>query len=431
MAPKLQTDDGGTVLNDLSPAEIERLRDLGVEVEVNPDGDGDGTPGDDGTGETGDGDDTKPDDGDGDGKEGDADDGSADDTGDGPETRKDTGSPGDGTVEKTDEIPENNIEERDLSDTLAEEYHVDMDSVRAPDERDKVRWESLLDELSKYGNNIEKRKRERDERADGWATKRTHDTLREEVRQSGVIEELEEGFRQLVSRPTPRPARSGPEIDMGNVTRRASGDMTVRELFKEDVKVETGDRCIGFCTDISGSMGSDILDLKKTGAIIAQATEIIGDAFVWEAFTDEGRGGLDLRIVTGPNEDFEWRHLDSFTSESNEPTAAGIRDCRMLMERTSKRDHVMVVVTDGKALVGEDGEFYGGSSPKPVADARSAVQECREQGVEVIGLGIGGMSEPKMRDTFGEGNYKLTSIRDLADDVIDLYDSQMDVTRRH
>jgi nitric oxide reductase activation protein len=90
----------------------------------------------------------------------------------------------------------------------------------------------------------------------------------------------------------------------------------------------------------------------------------------------------------------------------------------------------MLVITDGKAMVGEDGTYYGSYDDTPVEEAREAVEECRESDVDVIGLGIGGMDEGDMRKTFGEGNYRLTSVDDLADDIVEIYGEMMDVSRR-
>jgi hypothetical protein len=211
--------------------------------------------------------------------------------------------------------------------------------------------------------------------------------------------------------------------------------MTVTELFEEEQVVETGDRCVGFATDISGSMGSSIDELKIAGAAVAEATDIIGDEFVWEAFTDQNcksseapEGRLDLRVVTGPNEDFEWEHLDSFTSAANEPTAAGIRDCFNLMQQTDANEYVMIVVTDGIALVEEDGTLSRHNNA-PVEQAREAVNEIRAQGVDVIGLGIGSMDDDKMETTFGGKSYRLTDIDSLAGDILDLYREQLDTVR--
>ncbi len=431
--PKLQTTDGETVADGLTPAEVSKLREMGVDVSIS-DTDGDSNDADAETDETG----------------------SETDNPDRPETHETGETPEDASEEssgepdpddrpnpetdesdsetgETDARPNDGVGEdfadRDIDEMLEEAYDVEMDAVREPDERDRARWESLLKQLSEYGKNIPRRKRERDERIEKTTSRKSGDEIRTMLKQDGIISDLKDGFQKLVSRPTPRPARSGSRMDMQNVVRRASGDMTVRELFEEDVQVETGDRCIGLATDISGSMGSDMIELKKAGAAVAKATEIIGDAFVWEAFTDEGGGGLDLRIVTGPQESFRYDHLDSFTSMINEPTAAGIRDCRMLMEQTAKHEYTMLVITDGQAMVGEDGVYYGLTSDVPVDHAREAVAECREHGVEVIGLGIGSMDDRRMRETFGEGNYRLTTIDDLADDVIELYEGMMNVSR--
>lgn len=343
------------------------------------------------------------------------------------------------SIDPADELAEE-IADRG-EDELADKFDVEVDEIHRTDERDIERWHRLLKKLDEYGTDVEKRKRERDERIGSTRVRQDSEKLEQRAKQSGAISDLKNGFRKLVSRPTPRPATAGPQIDPYNVTRRAAGDMTIQELFEERVEVETGERCVGLATDISGSMRSDITELKIAGGVIAEATQIIGDDFVWEAFTDRyskrhtpSEERLDLRIVTGPNEKFEWEHVDSFTNCYNEPTAAGIRDCRMLMEQTSARQNVMIVITDGVTLVEEDGTFSGRSGA-PVEHARQAVKECRRDGFDVIGLGIGGMDEEKMLETFGEDqrgnpNYRLTDIDSLAEDVLEIYREQMNVTRR-
>jgi nitric oxide reductase activation protein len=312
-----------------------------------------------------------------------------------------------------------------LDESLAERLDVeDMDSARAPDDRDVSRWESLVEQIEKYGRDVERRKRERDERLTDeriWS-----DDARDRARNSGAIRRLKDGLRQLVTRPTPEPALQGPEIDMRNVVRRASGQKNVKKVFRESVETETGDRCIGLATDLSGSMHRDMDDLRVACGVIAEATDIIGDDFVWSSFQYK-YGENTLRLVTGPNEDFKWRHVDSVQAGGDEPTAAGIRDCRSLMEQTTARTHVLLCITDGKALVTEDGRRT--MDEEPIRHARQAVRECRHEGVEVIGVGIGSMDEQKMAETFGDGNYVLTSIDTLAEDILDIYQEQMTVSR--
>jgi hypothetical protein len=206
-------------------------------------------------------------------------------------------------------------------------------------------------------------------------------------------------------------------------------------MFEEPVQTESGDRCIGLSCDISGSMSGSMKGLKVAGAAIAKATEIVGDEFVWEAFTDvtSGHGSdtaisgevrdLELKIVTGPRESFEWEHTESIWASANEPTASGVRHTRQLMEMTSANEYLMIVITDGCALITEDGRKPADN--EPVEQAREAVEECRQAGIDVIGLGIGGMDEERMEDTFGGGNYILTTIDKLADDIVDLYRKQM------
>ena len=330
--------------------------------------------------------------------------------------------------------------DRDFEGTIEDRYDVNLDEVDKVDERDRAKWASLIRQLQDYGTDVAQRKRERDKRIDkrqseyaGRREDRLSHKLKERAENAGVIRELEEGFRKLVSRGVPKAARQGTRIDPINVARRAAGDMTMTELFEEEQIVETGDRCVGIAADISGSMGGSIDELKIAGAAVGEATKIIGDEFVWEAFTDvpayhgNPDKGLDLRVVTGPNEDFDWKHVDSFGAARNEPTAAGVRDCFQLMQQADANEYVMIVITDGMALITEDARRPG--SNEPVEQARQAVNEVRSRGVDVIGLGIGNMDDKKMAETFGGENYRLTSIDNLAEDILDLYMEQMDTVK--
>lgn len=347
--------------------------------------------------------------------------------------------------EATHHIDEDSEISSDMYSGIEERYSIRLDEIDKVDDRDEARWASLVKRLKDYDLDVEERQRERDERIEriqsrfsGTRKKRLHEGLKRRAEDAGVIRDLEEGFRELVSRPIPKPSRQGTRIDPINVARRAAGDVTTTELFEEETIVETGERCVGVATDISGSMSSGIDELKIAGASLAEATQIIGDEFVWEAFTDQRCSRdhsnwpecqLDLRIVTGPDEDFEWEHIDSFVASRNEPTAAGVRDCFNLMQQTDANDYVMIVITDGMALITEDGRDKRGSG-EPVEQARQAVNEVRSNGVDVIGLGIGSMDDEKMERTFGGKNHRLTTLDSLANDILELYREQMSVVRQ-
>jgi hypothetical protein len=335
------------------------------------------------------------------------------------------------------------LSERDPFEGIEERYEVRLDEIEKADDRDRARWASLVKSIRDYDLEIEERKRDRNDRIERFQSRyetdsrRMHLGLKRRAEDAGVIRELKEGFEELVSRPLPEPARRGTRIDPINISRRAAGDITITELFEDEKIVETGERCVGLATDISGSMGSAIDELKIAGAAIGKATDIIGDEFVWEAFTDQSCSDdepypecrLDLRVVTGPDEQFEWEHVDSFMASRNEPTAAGVRDCFNLMQQTDANEYVMIVITDGVALVEEDGKLNRGGN-EPVEHARQAVNQIRAQGVDVIGLGIGSMDERKMEETFGGNNYRLTNIDNLAQDILELYKEQMEVVKQ-
>lgn len=328
------------------------------------------------------------------------------------------------------EIPDVILEDA-RKDGIADQHDIPSDvTIETTDVRDRMRWIDLIKQLDEYESDLEQRKRTRDTEAEAVAAQRVmHADVRAKARESGVIEDLKRGFEELVTRPAPKPAEAGPRLNTTNVVRRAAGDVTTTELFEEERIVETGNRCIGLCMDVSGSMGKNMMPAKLAGACIAKSTEIIDDTFVWETYQGTGSsGGLDLNLVTAHDESFEWEHLDSIQHKKGTPTAAGIRDTRMLMEEADAREYAMIVVTDGKATHDENGRNHSDNSP--VEQARCAVTECRNDGIDVIGVGLGtGISHTKLGETFGEDGYVKTDVDDLADDLLTIYRRMLDVER--
>lgn len=319
---------------------------------------------------------------------------------------------------------EEHLREKDESE-IEERFDVDLNVIEKVDNRDRVKWARLIKQLDEYGREIPRRLRERNDRIESNDYLDAND-VRRKAERNNVITDLREGFMELVSRPVPQPSMAGPQLDPMNVARRASGDMSVQRLFEESVEVEVGDRVVGLCTDFSGSMAGDMLDLAVTAGAVAKATDIIGDEFVWNGYGYR-RKEIKTPLVTGPNESFEWEHTESVRSMGSTPTASGIRDCEVLMEKTSVRKKLMIVITDGMANITEEGE--SSSDNEAVEQARLAVDECQSRGIDVIGIGIGDMSEQKMDETFGKGNHRLTTIDTLAEDILTLYAKQLDVNR--
>jgi uncharacterized ParB-like nuclease family protein len=177
--------------------------------------------------------------------------------------------------------------------------------------------------------------------------------------------------------------------------------------------------------DMSGSMNERKAKVA-IGALYA-ATEIIGDSFVASAFLTSGRrGGSDsifTPLITGPDEDFMWSHLDGLTTDDMTPTASGVLDGTNLLQAASRPEKVLVVITDGKPNRAPDGGSHGN---KALDSAASAVQQARAQGVKVIGLAVGSnINEGNLKAMFGQQDYIRVDEDNLAGALLEIYRRQM------
>lgn len=291
----------------------------------------------------------------------------------------------------------------------------------------KRRFAAVKKALDAWDADIPRRLRERDERIE-YSTGSSA-RIRKKREAKRLIEDIEDEFRRLQSARRDEAAEAGYRIHRRNATRRLSGDYGVTDLYHERGVTETGDRVVGVALDISGSMSGSMDEAKMAVAAIATAAESLGDEFVATAFTTDESGHpsagdripIDLRIITGPDEEFEWEHLDSIEARCQEPTALGIRDCRSLMDEVPARESLMFVITDGKAHVDADEIFYRDSRrQRAVDDARATVNIQRSEGVRVIGIGIGSMHSGALRSTFGS-EYIATDIKHLSDELVQAY----------
>lgn len=397
----------------------------------------------------------------GDGEDAPADDGDAPDAGGGDgdgdtdgdgDADDDAGSPGRGSggdgqgpasgARQGDDDGMPDLSERD-EDSVAEKFDVDPEEVERVSASDRARFTRYQRRLEEFDTDIERRRRERDERVEDTRAEAHADNLHNRARKAGVIEEVEERFMEYVTRDQPRAAVEGTRLDKRNTVRRVAGDVGQQALYQHHDPVETGDRTIGVALDISGSMSGDMKPAKIALAAVAKACETIGDTFTATAYTDhedmyrhdgEPMGGagpdadsLDLRLITGPEEDFRWEQLASVHAKDRTPTASGIKFTGAVMDECqTTKEELLVVITDGKANITIDGRDVDHTSDEPIEDCAAEAERQRENGRGVVGIGIGAADERLLEQTFGEGNWVCSSINTLADDLIEVYESQLD-----
>lgn len=334
-----------------------------------------------------------------------------------------------------DDIDLDQLEDVDLKpkgtdgSEIKSDAKIDGDTeLSKPTKSEKKRAEDIVESVND-SSNLRERMHERDERIEEY---REHlmDPEKSEVikseAESGVVSDVEKSIEKLLSKEKDINTRVGQSLDLRKTVRRASGDLSQNRLYRKRQVLDTGNQVIGVATDISGSMNGDIRKCKMAIGAVARATEMCDDTFVATGFTDnpdrhgEVPEAFDLRLITGPDESFEWRQLDSFSAEDNEPTAAAILDLWDLMEDRTAENHIMFVITDGAAMIGLDGEEYVAGGEKPVKDIQKSIKNVEPE-CEVIGIGLGhDVDEDFLKRSFGKNSYIRTNINDLGEDIVQI-----------
>lgn len=332
----------------------------------------------------------------------------------------------DDELEEMKENMEESSAERDMSDWLQTD-----DNYEEPSKFVKRYYEQLQEARSDPETQLERRKRDRDDRVEDQTTSVRHSQVIEEY-DDRFADEIKEAFRKIKTRSAPQPSEHGQRVNMRGVVRRRSGDMAEERLYLEMEPSEVGDRCITVVVDGSGSM--DELEIKLALYALADATQQIGDNFAATTYDTEQstafRSHYDPRtnLITGPTEQFEDEHLDTFNANGLTPTASGIADGRSLTEITPNSEDVIIVVTDGLANIDTDGNPHDDQNiHNPAMDeASNQVNAAINNGKRVIGVGVGEhLDDEAMHKIFGN-SYVKTEMEGIADALIDIYREQME-----
>ena len=318
------------------------------------------------------------------------------------------------------------MDRADADRSSAEWFDVDPnDDYESADEQFEEQFEELERRIAEMQTDIGAAQFERDTEITAFNEERYdhHARVRDHLRTTGLAEQIESAFRKIATRDTEFAARSGKKVNLRNATRRFAGDTTVTDLYTRRRKAETGDRCVGVATDMSGSMNG--FNAKVALGALAVATSAIGDDFCANGFRKNGLTPL----ITRANEKFEWRHLDGVRAGGSTPTADGVMNAIDLIEESSKPEKLMIVVTDGKPNVNmseKNRDGHTGVSYGTVGSANWAVEYARSRGIAVVGLGIGRVSEHKMAQVFGDDGFVMGEMDTLADDLLEAYTAQLE-----
>jgi len=184
--------------------------------------------------------------------------------------------------------------------------------------------------------------------------------------------------------------------------------------------------------DLSGSMNG-INGLRKPKLALGAlhlATRTIGDDLLatgyktYENHPQKGDYEPVLDLITGPQEGFDWEHLDAAKAGMYTPTADGVHYTHELLQKSHRREKVLVVITDGKANIPLGGATATNKTTGK-RDAKKAVNTARQDGIKTLGMAVGSVGEDYLDEVFGPGKWVHTESDTLTEDLVDLYRSEM------
>ncbi len=307
----------------------------------------------------------------------------------------------------------------------------------APDEDFQRRYETIQQEVRQEQTELGQQKRRREQRMQdqqersGYERRKDGaDRIRELLRGDGTAEDIVEAFKKFKTQDRWLPDTRGERLNVRNATRRLAGDYSEDRVYDRKLKAEVGDRCVGVALDLSNSMnGVNALRQPKMAlGALHLATKTIGDDLLAAGYKtlknhpQKGKYEPVLDLITGPQEGFDWDHLDAAKAGMYTPTADGVMYTLDLLKKSHRREKVMVVITDGKANI----ELGGGkSSSGGKAHAKRAVNTARQEGVKVLGMAVGRVGDEYMDEVFGPGAWFHTDSDTLTQDLVALYEDQM------
>lgn len=323
------------------------------------------------------------------------------------------------------------MDRRDSTDRSGDWFGVDDDTdYHTPGESDRRRYEGVMDSVEREHTPMAERTDDRDSRVAMYHPEYDAKTVLDHMEYTGFDTEVKRAFRQLKTRDIDLPAQSGDNLNIRNVVRHASGDYSERNLYTRRQQAAVGDRAVCVVTDMSGSMGGAAeRDAKTAIAGLAMATDEVGDVFMANAFKFGRHRDAEVQLITGPDEAFDIEHLNSVVPDGYDPMALGIRDGHDLLNQTSGREKIMVVVCDGNPTVSLDGTYHGYGKSRVFDEVRATVDEVRGSGVRVLGLGIGDVETGPLATMFGEDGFiHVANTNDLADALVDMYRANLGIT---
>ncbi len=261
---------------------------------------------------------------------------------------------------------------------------------------------------------------DRDDRIANYTGDAPVEDVQQRVRETGIDDDVYSTFLDEFSDERRRPDPEPGTLNLRQVNRMVCGDTTV-DPYDEWQQVGGGDVAVGVSLDMSGSMSRYEVDAKSAVGAFLKGVELFGGDVVANAW--QGRGTPKCYLVTGADERFRWPQLNVTNPSSADPIAAGMLHCAGLLDRLTADTKLLLVVHDGKPTVLSRPDLDANTAP---SEARETVDELRDEGLIVVGVGFGRVNEGNLAKMFGTDGYVHTSLEDLADALVETYSSQID-----
>lgn len=169
--------------------------------------------------------------------------------------------------------------------------------------------------------------------------------------------------------------------------------------------------------------GQKIIDIEKQGLVLmSEALEAVGDAYSISGFTSEGRRNVKYFVIKKFGEKYSdevERRIGGITYHNNTRLGAAIRHAAAALERQDARTKLLIVLSDGRPY---DHDY--GDSRYAREDTKTALRQCKINGITPFCITIDRESEAELKDLYGEVGYTI------IDDVMSLPERLPGIYRR-